>query len=141
MTRRLLSVLWTYALTRRLEKSDSQITVNAYDPGLMPGTGLAREASPMLRLIWYQVLPPLTPLLRTLGVKVIITPKASAKLLADLAVDEKAAGMSGKYFSMDKEIKSSVDSYREEDQEDLWNWTVQVVAKDEEEKQRFANGI
>src|ERR1700722_11958172 len=47
-TSKLCNVLFTYELERRLrtEKAGSNgrsITVNAFDPGLMPGTGLARD--------------------------------------------------------------------------------------------------
>ena len=47
---KLANVLWTYALNRRLEdlaarSGGKHITINAFDPGLMPGTGLARELS------------------------------------------------------------------------------------------------
>src|SRR4029077_6222488 len=43
---------FTYALARRLP---SGITANAFDPGLMPGTGLMREAPAALRFIFRHV--------------------------------------------------------------------------------------
>ena len=46
-------------LARRLPVG---VTVNAFDPGLMPGTGLARQAPAPLR--WLNQLPPAIPLLR-----------------------------------------------------------------------------
>jgi hypothetical protein len=36
--------------------------VNAYDPGLMPGTGLARDYSGFQRFVWRFLFPLLRPL-------------------------------------------------------------------------------
>ena len=33
------------------------MTVNAFDPGLMPGSGLARDYPPLQRLAWRYLLP------------------------------------------------------------------------------------
>jgi len=57
--------------------------------------------------------------------------------LARLAVGEDVEGVSGKYFEGMKQIKSSVESYVEEKQEDLWKWTLKFVAMDEEEARKF----
>ena len=35
------------------------VTVNAFDPGLMPGSGLARDYPPLQRLAWRYLLPAL----------------------------------------------------------------------------------
>ena len=45
-TSKLANVLTTYALARHLE--DRGVMVNAFDPGLMPATGLARDAGAWL---------------------------------------------------------------------------------------------
>ena len=59
---KLCNVLWTYALDRRMSKlPHKKWTVVAFDPGLMPGTGLAREYNPFLRFVWKRVLPALIP--------------------------------------------------------------------------------
>ncbi|KAK8078640.1 hypothetical protein PG996_004810 [Apiospora saccharicola] len=67
-TSKLCNVLWTYALARRLaEKAPERgITVTAMDPGLMPGTGLGREAGAVGRFLFIKVLPHAIPLLRVL---------------------------------------------------------------------------
>ena len=108
------------------------MVVNAFDPGLMFGTGLAREAPWIGRLIWNHVLPHLIPLMRlVLGSQNIHTPKASGEALARLALgeDEGVIGVSGKYFEGRKAIPSSVVSYEEEKQEDLWNWTLEYLTR------------
>jgi NAD(P)-dependent dehydrogenase (short-subunit alcohol dehydrogenase family) len=37
------NILCAYELARRLQASGQSVTVNAFDPGLMPGSGLARR--------------------------------------------------------------------------------------------------
>ena len=134
-TAKLCNVLWTYALDRRFEEnSENRCTVVAFDPGLMPGTGLAREAGPVLRFIWKNVMPRIMPLLRVLLTPNIHLPEESGMSLAWVAMDEKTSGV---YYEGKKQIKSSVDSYNEAWQEDLWSWTVNAVAADEEERRQF----
>jgi hypothetical protein len=95
----------------------------------MPGTGLARDAGAAVRfVIW---------LLRLLVSPNVHSPQESGTALARLAVGEDVEGVSGKYFEGMKQIKSSVESYVEEKQEDLWKWTLKFVAMDEEEVRKF----
>ncbi len=49
-TSKLCNLLTTFALVQR------GIDAYAFDPGLMPGTGLARDANPLLRLGWHTVM-------------------------------------------------------------------------------------
>ncbi|KAI5924563.1 hypothetical protein F4810DRAFT_709521 [Camillea tinctor] len=128
---KLANVLWTYALARR------GISATAFDPGLMPGTGLAREAHPALRFLWMYVLPLLMPLLRVVVEDNIHTPQDSGASLARLALGADVEGLSGRYFAGRREIPSSADSYDEAKQEDLWRWTVGYLARDGEERARF----
>jgi len=103
----------------------------------MPGTGLARESSGIEKFIWKSVLPRIIPLLRMLITPNIHTPEESGASLAWLATDWEVEGRSGVYFEGRKAVQSSVDSYREKKQEDLWRWTVEYLAEDEGEKARF----
>ncbi|KAJ6145456.1 hypothetical protein N7470_009351 [Penicillium chermesinum] len=132
---KLSNVLYTYALNRRFNKinrkSGKHWAVTAFDPGLMPGTGLARDATPLERFLWYWILPHIIPLLRMLF-------SENGASLARLAVGDDVKGVSGVYFEGRREIKSSQDSYVESKQEDLWIWTVNTIASDEEEKINFA---
>ena len=106
----------------------------------MPGTGLARDAGPVLQFLWIYVFPWLIPLFRLLIGPNVHTPAESGFALARLAVgdDGGVKGKTGVYFEGLKEIKSSVDSYKEDKQDDLWEWTAKTVAKDEAERKRFA---
>ena len=137
-TSKLCNVLWTYALDRRLQKLRSKKwTVAAFDPGLMPGTGLAREYNAFSRFLWKRVLPSLIPLLRLIVSPNIHKPEESGASLAWVAVDETEKTVSGVYYEGKKKIGSSVDSYNEAKQEDLWAWTLKTLAADDQEKRRF----
>jgi len=138
-TSKLCNVLWTYALDRRVRQlaPTKKWTVAAFDPGLMPGTGLAREAGPVLRFIWHHIFPTLIPLLRRVFHHNIHTPKQSGGNLAFLVTDATVRAKSGVYYEIRKEIPSSVDSYVEAKQEELWSWTVKTLASNEQERKNF----
>ncbi|KZL85783.1 dehydrogenase reductase protein [Colletotrichum incanum] len=133
-TTKLCNVLWTYALARHLAERapERRITVNAMDPGLMPGTGLAREGSAVEQWLWNSVLPHLLGLLRIIFNPNVHTPAESAAALARLVVGPDVEGVTGKYFEGLKEIKSSDDSYVQSKQEDLWKWSINYVARGNE---------
>ena len=116
-TSKLANVYFTYGLAPRLPEG---LTVNAFDPGLMPGTGLAREYSAPLRWIWNHVMPKLLPLMRLLITKNIHTPEASGTALARLITDPALVSTNGKYFEGMQEIRSSVDSYDASRAAELW---------------------
>jgi NAD(P)-dependent dehydrogenase (short-subunit alcohol dehydrogenase family) len=59
---KLCNVWFAYELVRRLEAAHlangaRAITVNAFDPGLVPGSGLARDYPAALRFVWDRILP------------------------------------------------------------------------------------
>ena len=116
-TSKLANVYFTYGLASRLPEG---ITVNAFDPGLMPGTGLAREYSPMMRFMWYHIMPNILPLLRWLVVKNVHSPKESGAALARLIIDPALKNSNGLYFEGLKEIRSSVASYDTIRIDELW---------------------
>ncbi len=95
---KLCNLWFTYELRRRLEGAGvPNLTVNAFDPGLVPGSGLARDYPPALRFIWNRLLPGVARVL-TLAVPTINpAPKAGAAL-AQLVLDPALASVSGKYF-------------------------------------------
>ena len=57
--------------------------------------------------------------------------------MAALARDDSKVA-SGEYIVLDKPAKSSEESYDVAKQEELWNWLLETVAKDDAEKQAFA---
>jgi NAD(P)-dependent dehydrogenase (short-subunit alcohol dehydrogenase family) len=116
-TAKLANVYFTYGLAARLPEA---VTVNAFDPGLMPGTGLAREYSAIGRFMWRFVMPKVLPLLRLLITKNIHTPAASGAALARLITDPSLADTNGRYFEGLREICSSVASYDKGRATELW---------------------
>ena len=145
---KLSNMLYTYALESRLSAvreshkdaprgKQHQWTVTALDPGLMPGTGLGRDYSPVLRFMWNNVLPRILPVLRFLLYANIHTPEESGMALARLAVGSDVEGKSGAYFEGLKEIRSSDVTYDKSKQEDIWGWSREALSKTEEEKRAF----
>jgi hypothetical protein len=96
------------------------ITANAFDPGLMPGTGLVREAPAPLRFANAHVLPHSIPFVRRVRMPNIHTVEESGGALAWLLTDPALAGTTGKYFEGRREIRSSDESYDEKRAEEPW---------------------
>ncbi|WP_280273466.1 SDR family NAD(P)-dependent oxidoreductase [Nocardia wallacei] len=120
-TSKLANIYYIYELARRL--AGSGVTANAFDPGLMPETGLARNYPSVVRQ-GYQVL---TPLLTKLPGAA--TAAQSATDLAWLATSPDVAGVSGKYYSGRREHASSRESYDTGRAAELWQVSEQLVRK------------
>jgi hypothetical protein len=101
------------------------ITANAFDPGLMPGTGLIREAPALLRFIVKHI--PIT-LLRRLFSPNVHTAQESGDALARLVTDPELATTTGRYFEGRRQIRSSDESYNNERAVELWNASVTLTA-------------
>jgi light-dependent protochlorophyllide reductase len=117
-TSKLCNLLFTYELDRRLGEG---VTVNAFDPGLMPGSGLARDYPPLQRLAWRYLLPALRVLP---GVR---STRTSGRYLAALVNDARFDGVSGQYFAGPRPIKSSADSYDHDKALDLWETSERLL--------------
>ena len=119
-TSKLCNILCTYELDRRLRQAglstvERPITVNAFDPGLMPGSGLARDYGALAQLGWRYVLPVLA-----LFAPGVHTTKRSGKALARLVLDPGLERVSGKYFEGARAVPSSDESYDEAKAAELW---------------------
>nr|OQO24753.1 hypothetical protein B0A51_14034 [Rachicladosporium sp. CCFEE 5018] len=138
-TSKLCNVLWTYAMERRraADPAKHSWTINAMDPGLMPGTGLARDYGAVLWFIWRQILPRMLPILRLLLFSNIHTTGESGRNLARLAISADVQGVSGKYFKGEHPIASSDDSYDTVKQDELWSWTLEYLSRDAAKKQKL----
>ncbi len=114
-TSKLCNVLCAYELQRRLSQttSSSAVRVFAFDPGLMPGTALARDYGPAARWAFGALLPVLTLAPNVNSVR------TSAGRLADLASGVLEAGP-GSYVSCGRPIRSSAASYDQELAGRLW---------------------
>jgi NAD(P)-dependent dehydrogenase (short-subunit alcohol dehydrogenase family) len=123
-TSKLCNLFFTYELNRRLKAKNLSIVVNAFDPGLMPGTNLARNNSPALVWAWHNVLPIFT------GLPGISHVEASGQNLARLVLDASLAGVSGQYFVETKAVTSSTESQDRAKQQDLWQLSVSLTETD-----------
>jgi NAD(P)-dependent dehydrogenase (short-subunit alcohol dehydrogenase family) len=99
---KLCNLWFAYELERRiaaagLSSDGRRLTVNSFEPGLVPGSGLARDYPPALRFAWYRILPGLARLLTPIVPGINPASKAGPAL-ARLVVDPALAGISGKYF-------------------------------------------
>ncbi len=124
-TSKLCNVYCTYEYARRLAASSDprlqSLRVNAFDPGLMPATDLARTYSAPLRFVSRYVLPALS-----LFVSNIQSPATSGRRLALLASGGEGSA-TGKYFSDGREIQPSAASYDTQNALDLWNTSAQMT--------------
>ena len=116
---KLCNIYTTLALAEQLAASPDprlrSVRVNAFDPGMMPGTGLARTYPPVLRFAWHYVLPALTLFGRNVN-----TQAKSGRRLAQLTAGS-AGSATGKYFSDGRETRSSELSLDTAKATDLWN--------------------
>jgi NAD(P)-dependent dehydrogenase (short-subunit alcohol dehydrogenase family) len=120
-TSKLCNVLFAYELDRRLGEGARGVTVTVFDPGLMPGSGLARDYSPAQRFVWRFI----GPVLRLLPN--VNSTRTSGSRLAALAVDSSFEGVTGRYYEGAKQIRSSVDSYDTTKALDLWMSSERLV--------------
>ncbi|MBU9765308.1 SDR family NAD(P)-dependent oxidoreductase [Mycobacterium sp. TNTM28] len=122
-TSKLCNMLFSYELDRRLGHGARGITVNAFDPGLMPGSGLARDYGGVQRLAWRLLMPALRMLPN------VNSTRRSGANLAALVADPALEGITGTYFEGTRRIRSSRDSYDEARATDLWQVSERLVAE------------
>lgn len=119
-TSKLCNILCAYELSRRLQKQQLNITANAFNPGLMLDTQLARDYSQA----------ELSTLSTALAQSVLEKAKDSKTMgiiLARLILDPSLDKITGKYFDGMEEIKSSDESYDERKATELWQSSLELV--------------
>jgi NAD(P)-dependent dehydrogenase (short-subunit alcohol dehydrogenase family) len=126
-TSKLCDVFYAYELARRLQAQgystpEHPITVNAFNPGPTPGTGLARDASTFERFGWNVMLPLMRPLFPDFS-----SPEGAAKGLAHLVLDPALENTTGKYFERMNERASSQESYDQHKAAELWETSAELV--------------
>ncbi|MFB4296656.1 SDR family NAD(P)-dependent oxidoreductase [Actinomadura sp. NTSP31] len=125
-TSKLANIYFTYALSRRLPHG---VTANAYDPGLVLGTGLQRSAPAPLRFAAKHVLPRAKPLVRRFLTDKVYTAEESGAALAWLATAPELADTTGAYFHQRQAIRSSDDSYDVARADQLWEDSLPLTAR------------
>lgn len=93
---KLANIMTATALAQRYPASE--LEVFALDPGLMPGTGLARDRTPLERVAWRSLMRWLAPALPRTS-----TAERSGRMLADLLTDSRYAGRTGEYLDYNDE--------------------------------------
>ncbi|MEE8556722.1 MAG: hypothetical protein V3T14_02435, partial [Myxococcota bacterium] len=124
---KLCNLFFAYELGRRLadrglSTPDRPVTVNTFEPGLVPGSGLARDYSRVAQFIWYRILPVLT-----LFTSKVNTADDAGRALANLVLEPELERSSGKYFPSHTKFQqapSSVESYDPEEARKLWETSV-----------------
>lgn len=134
---KLCNAMCAYELDRRLgveglSTPEDPIDANAFDPGAMPKTGLARDWGLLGRFVWNGLLPPLVPILHRLGVP-FSTAEASGEALAHLVTEPSLEGVSGRYFEIGEEGRSSEESYDRGKAAELWETSATLVGLRPEE--------
>lgn len=119
---KLCLLFYTYELARQLALSNSTtISVNAFNPGLMPDTGLGGLNKMFLTRLFLKYILPL------FSKYAVGNPSKSGKLLAALLLDPKYQGITGKYFDRNKIIPSSKQSYDQNLWKELWQESAAIV--------------
>jgi NAD(P)-dependent dehydrogenase (short-subunit alcohol dehydrogenase family) len=121
---KLMNILFTYALARRL--ATSRVQTNAVNPGWVT-TNLGKDDGSMASR--------LAPLFRIFQK----SPEKGAQTSVYVATSSDISGLTGKYFSDCRAVRSSRYSYDEAAQERLWHISEQLVSADQTPAQRGAD--
>jgi len=125
-TSKLCNVLTTYILHEKLAAKN--IRVNAFDPGMVPGTGFVRTLSAPIRFLHRYIMPVLVYIKKNTN-----SAKTSGTRLANLAYSKEFQNLNGIYFSEGKVTASSNDSYNKDYQNELWKSSIELVGIKQEE--------
>ncbi len=131
---KLCNLWFMYELIRRIEteklSTDARpLSVNAWEPGLVPGSGLARDYPTALKFIWDWILPGVARVLSVRYPTINPAPKSGAAL-ARLALDPGLERRSGLYFpshSRWREASSSDLSYDAGKAGELWQASLRMT--------------
>ena len=119
-TSKLCNIFCAYELSRRLQKQQSNTTVNAFTPGLMLDTQLARDYS-------QAELSALTASISQSVTEQATDAKTEGRALARLVLDPSLDNATGKYFAGLEEFPSSEESYNKKKAAELWESSAELV--------------
>ena len=121
-TSKLCMVFYTHEFCERFKQSKfNHVSINAFNPGLMPDTGLGDLNKKIIQKLFLKYLLPLF----VKGANG--TPDKSGKYLANLILSEKVQGITGKYFDREKETEPSAESFDKSKSLDLWNTSIKLT--------------
>jgi NAD(P)-dependent dehydrogenase (short-subunit alcohol dehydrogenase family) len=120
-TSKLCNLLFAFELDRRFRGAGRAVTVNAFDPGAVPGTALTRDWSPGLKLMvkssWLLALFGMT----------VSTPRRAGQALARLVTDPSLEVVTGRYFQLERERKPSAQAQDAELARTLFDETLDLL--------------
>ena len=120
-TSKLANIYTTYELHRRLV--GRRVAVHAFDPGLMPQTGLARDYPAAVRQAYDRISP-----LLVRAVPGVRSVAQSASDLAWLVTAERPGTASGLYFVRRRPVRTSAESYDRARAAELWDVSDELVS-------------
>lgn len=120
-TSKLCNAMFSYSLAEYISQNNLPIFVNSFDPGMMPGTGLADDYNSLQKFAWKYIFPAFSLFKR--GVNM---PTTSGKNLATLITDTKFSAITGKYFIEKSVADSSEESKDLVKQKDLWDTSLEL---------------
>jgi len=125
---KLCNIYCAYELSEKLKtKTDKKIMVNAFNPGFMADTGLAKPKNTVEKML-KNIAPLIAGLLGTRS-----SAKVSGKLLAEYMLNAKYEGINGKYFDRNKEAPSSELSYNKANAVNLWKRSIELTQMQQDE--------
>lgn len=128
-------VLFAWALLRHAKRAGKHWRINCYEPGFTPGRGskLGRDLPGFAQALFELLVPVVRWYFGRKGIKTS-TPENSGKILANFALSDEFATWNGRYLFLTEEGKTSKLSYDQAKQDELWDWTIQKMAKDDTER-------
>ena len=115
-TSKLCNILFTYAMGRKYGSDGPRYI--AFDPGLMPGTELARDQPAALRFAWKNILPVAAKMIDGAS-----TAKRSGAMLAQILIEQQAPDGTALHIEFTgKAIPSSILSHDITAQDELMAW-------------------
>lgn len=128
-TSKLCTVMYAYELDRRLRSVGADMLSVAYDPGMIPETGLTATIPKLAKALLRT--RAMKRVLKALGVT-IGNLRFSGDMLGRLAMDPAYANVSGKFMQSRNcqsiEQRSSTASYDRDVAHKLWNDSIEIVA-------------
>jgi NAD(P)-dependent dehydrogenase (short-subunit alcohol dehydrogenase family) len=120
-TSKLCNLLAMRALACRVPAS--RVAFHAIDPGLMPGTGLARQMPWYARAVWHTLMRAIVPLAPGGS-----TPARSARVIRRLLVDPELAGRTGLYLDeRGRELTLTAAAGRVDHQDELYATSLELA--------------
>lgn len=131
---KLCNLWFTYELVRRIAAAGladerRPLSVNAFEPGLVPGSGLGRDYPAALRFVWLRVLPAVARVATRFVATVNPADKAGSAL-ARMVLDPALGSISGEYFPSHARwhaAKSSEASYDLQRARALWDASARMA--------------